>query len=121
MALTLSGYNSNSFSDSNGYFVYALRRDEDDMLWLTKVSAASTTESSIDINYRLDGTQITEVSDYEDYVDENTEEKSLTNNPQDKYQQIRFDRRNLNYFIDTSGYFNIQTNGTYDYTTIGPQ
>lgn len=91
------------------------------MLWLTKVSAASTTETSVDVLCRLDGTQIPEVSDYQDYVEEVTEEKSLKNNPQDKYQQIRFDRRNLNYFIDNDGYFVIQVNGTYDYTTIGPK
>lgn len=121
MALTLSGSYSSSFSESNGYYVYALRRDEDDMLWLTKVSAASTTETSLDLHYRKDGSQIDEVSDYQDYVLETTEQKSLTNHPQDKYQQIRFDRRNLNYFIDNDGYFNIQVNGTYDYTTIGPK
>ena len=90
MALTLSGANSNSFSESNGYYVYALRRDEDDMLWVTKVSAASTTETSLDLHYRKDGSQIIEVSDYHDYVEETTEQKSLTNHPQDKYQQIRF-------------------------------
>ena len=121
MALTLSGANSNSFSESNGYYVYALRRDEDDMLWVTKVSTASTTETSLDLHYRKDGSQIIEVSDYHDYVEETTEQKSLTNHPQDKYQQIRFDRRNLNYFIDNDGYFVIQVNGTYDYTTIGPK
>ena len=121
MALTLSGANSSSFSDSNGYYVYALRRDEDDMLWVTKVSAASTTETSLDLHYRKDGTQVVEVSDYHEYVEETNEQKSLTNHPQDKYQQIRFDRRNLNYFIDNDGYFVIQVNGTYDYTTIGPK
>ena len=74
------------------------------MLHVTKVSAASTTDTAIDINYRKDGSQITEVADYQDYVVETTEEKSLTNNPQDKYQQIRFDRRNVNYFIDNDEY-----------------
>jgi hypothetical protein len=121
MALTLSGYNSSSFSESNGYYVYALRRDENDMLWFTKVSSASTTETSLDLNYRKDGSQIVEVSDYQDYVEETTEEKTLTNHPQDKYQQIRFDKRNLNYFVDNDGYFVIQVNGTYDYNTIGPK
>jgi hypothetical protein len=121
MALTLSGANSSSFSESNGYYVYALRRDDDDMLYLTKVSAASTTETSLDLHYRKDGSQIVEVSDYQDYIEETTEQKSLTNHPEDKYQQIRFDRRNLNYFIDNDGYFVIQVNGTYDYTNIGPK
>ena len=93
MALTLSGAVIGPYSDSNGYYVYALRRDSDNMLWLTKVSAASTTDTAIDINYRLDGTQIPEVADYQDYVVETTEQKSLTNHPQDKYQQIRLDRK----------------------------
>jgi len=121
MALTLSGAIIGPYSDSNGYYVYALRRDENHMLWFTKVSAAATTDTQIDINYRKDGTQIPEVADYQDYVVETTEQKSLTNHPQDKYQQIRFDRRNVNYFIDDDGYLVLQLNGTYDYTTIGPK
>jgi len=122
MGLSLSGSSGSPLSDSNGYYVYALRRDDDEMLWLTKVSAASTTESgAADINYRLDGTQNEDVSDYNDYVEETTVEKSYVNHPQDKYQQIRFDKRNLNYFIDDDGYFVLKVNGTYDYNTIGPK
>ena len=56
MALTLSGAIIGPYSDSNGYYVYALRRDENHMLWLTKVSVAATTDTQIDINYRKDGT-----------------------------------------------------------------
>lgn len=122
MGLSLSGSSGSPLSDSNGYYVYALRRDDDDMLWLTKVSAASTTETgAADIAFRLDGTQNIDVSDYNDYVEETTAEKSYTNHPQDKYQQIRFDKRNLNYFIDSDGYFVLKVNETYDYNTIGPK
>ncbi len=44
MALTLSNSISGNFdpSESSGFFVYALRRDADDMLYFSKVSAAST-------------------------------------------------------------------------------
>ena len=99
MAITLSNAHF-SPKDSTGYFVYALRRDEDDMLWLTKVSTASTTETFDD----------------DDYVEEITEQKALANNSHDKYQQIRFDRRNLNYYLDTDGYFVLQVNGTHSYS-----
>jgi len=51
-----------------------------------------------------------------DYVEETTEQKSLSNHPQDKYQQIRFDRRNINYFIDSDGYLVLQVNGSYNYS-----
>ena len=44
MALTLSNQHYQP-KDSKGYYVYALRRDTDDMLHLTKVSTASTTET----------------------------------------------------------------------------
>ena len=113
MAITLSNAHF-SPQDSTGYFVYALRRDEDDMLWLTKVSTASTTET-FDA-YRLDGTQVEDFGDYTDYVEEITEQKALANNSQDKYQQIRFDRRNLNYYLDSDGYFVLQVNGTHSYS-----
>ena len=44
MALTQSNSISGNFdpSESSGFFVYALRRDADDMLHFSKVSAAST-------------------------------------------------------------------------------
>lgn len=113
MAISLSNAHF-SPQDSTGYFVYALRRDDDDMLHLTKVSTASTTESFDP--FRLDGTQVEEFGDYDDYVEETTEQKALANNLQDKYQQIRFDRRNLNYFLDTDGYLVLQVNGTHSYS-----
>ncbi len=113
MALTLSNAHFQP-QDSTGHFVYALRRDEYSMLYLTKVSTASTTESFEP--FRLDGTQVEEFGDYEDYVEEVTEQKATANNPQDKYQQIRFDRRNLNYFLDSEGYLILQVNGTHSYT-----
>ena len=110
MAISLSNAHF-SPQDSTGYFVYALRRDDDDMLHFTKVSTASTTETFDP--FRLDGTQVEEFGDYDDYVEETTEQKALANNSQDKYQQIRFDRRNLNYFLDTDGYLVLQVNGTH--------
>ena len=84
------------------------------MLHLTKVSTASTTETFDP--FRLDGTQVENIGDYMDYVEETTEQKSLSNHPQDKYQQIRFDRRNINYFIDSDGYLVLQVNGSYNYS-----
>ena len=57
-----------------------------------------------------------EIGDYDDYVEETTEQKQLANNPQDKYQQIRFDRRNLFYYLDTDGYIVLQVNGTHSYS-----
>ena len=113
MAISLSNAHF-SPQDSTGYFVYALRRDDADMLHFTKVSTASTTETFDP--FRLDGTQVEEFGDYDDYVEETTEQKALANNLQDKYQQIRFDRRNLNYFLDTDGYLVLQVNGTHSYS-----
>ena len=48
--------------------------------------------------------------------------KKTVDDPNDKYQQIRFDRRNLYYYIDDDGFFVIRFNGPdYDYSTIGPK
>ena len=63
MAISLSNAHF-SPQDSTGYFVYALRRDDDDMLHFTKVSTASTTETFDP--FRLDGTQVEEFGDYDD-------------------------------------------------------
>ena len=113
MALSLSNSHFQP-KDSKGYYVYALRRDADDMLHLTKVSTASTTETFDP--FRLDGSQVEGFGDYSDYVDETTEQKSASNHPQDKYQQIRYDRRNINYFLDNDGYLVLQVNGSHTYS-----
>ena len=115
MALSQSGSYQGDISRSNSYWMYALRRDDEGMLHLTKVSSAST-ESNIDVGVRYDGTQVPEFGDLQDYVLETTPEKSLTNHPQDKYQQFRFDSRNLNYFIDDEGYFTLKVTGIHTYT-----
>ena len=113
MALTLSNAHFQP-EDSKGYYVYALRRDEDHMLHLTKVSTASATETFEP--FRTDGRQVEQFGDYEDYVEETTEQKAVSNDPQDKYQQIRFDRRNVNYYLDSEGYFVLQVNGNHTYS-----
>jgi|TARA_B100002019_G_scaffold275183_1_gene272821 hypothetical protein len=115
MALSQSGSYQGDISRSNSYWMYALRRDDEGMLHLTKVSSAST-ESNIDVGVRYDGTQVPEFGDLQDYVLETTPEKSLTNHPQDKYQQFRFDSRNLNYYIDDDGYFILKVTGTHTYS-----
>ena len=120
MAISQSGSYQGDISRSNSYWVYALRRDGEGMLYFTKVSSAST-ETGVDVGIRSDGTQVPEFGDYADYVLETTAEKSLFNHPQDKYQQIRFDSRNINYFFNTDGDMIVQYNGTYDYETEGPK
>ena len=115
MALSQSGSYQGDISRSNSYWVYALRRDDEGMLYFTKVSSAST-ETGVDVGMRYDGTQVTEFGDYDDYVLETTPEKSYSNNPQDKYQQFRFDSRNLNYFLDDDGYFVLKVTGSHTYS-----
>ena len=134
MALTLSNSISGEFipSESSGFFVYALRRDENHMLHFAKVSAAGTEVGEF---YRSDGTGVPEFGDGIDYGtydvgvgktsvirnDIATVKKAL-DDPNDKYQQIRFDRRNLYYYIDDDGFFVIRFNGPdYDYNSIGPK
>ena len=72
--------------------------------------------------HRLDGTPYLDLSTaVYDYVDETTEEKTHLNHTYDKYQQYRFDFRNIHYLIDSDGYLVARVNGTYDYETTGPQ
>lgn len=107
-----------SVENSNDFIVHALRRDVDGMLHYTKVGAGST---EIGDFHRTDGTQYPGFLDGVDYVEETTEDKTYKNNPHDKYQQYRFDFRNLNYFIDDDGYLVARINGSYDHATQGPK
>jgi hypothetical protein len=107
-----------SVSQSNSFFVHALRRDSSGMLYYTLVNASS--DELVDF-HRTDGTQYPGFLDGVDYVEETTEEKSFTNHPADKYQQYRFEFRNINYFIDNDGYLVARISGKYDYNTEGPK
>ena len=112
MALNLSNLSGNIANSAN-FFIYALRRDSEGMLILQKVSTAST--ESVDFR-RNDGTQMPGITEGIDYVEETTPERATLNHPQDKYQQFRFDSRNLNYFIDDEGYFTLKVTGIHTYT-----
>ena len=74
MAISQSGSYQGDISRSNSYWVYALRRDGEGMLYFTKVSSAST-ETGVDVGIRSDGTQVPEFGDYADYVLETTAEQ----------------------------------------------
>lgn len=105
------------FSQQNSFFVHALRRDEDGMLWYTKVK---TTDAEVADFHRTDGTPYPDFLDGIDYVEQTTEEKTYTNNSADKYQQYRFDFRRISYFIDDDGYL-VARFGNYDHVTEGPK
>jgi hypothetical protein len=105
-------------SQSNDFIIHALRRDSSGMLYYTKVGSASTEVGDF---HRTDGTQYPGFLDGVDYVDETTEERSYVNHSADKYQQYRFEFRNINYFIDDDGYFVARINGNYDHNTQGPK
>jgi hypothetical protein len=107
-----------SVSQSNDFYVHALKRDSEGMLYYTKVGSSSTELADF---HRTDGTQYPDFLDGINYVDETTEEKSYVNHPADKYQQYKFEFRNVNYYIDDEGYFVARINSGYDYNTQGPK
>lgn len=109
---------SQSVTNNTDFYVHALRRDSTGMLHYTKVRS---TDNEISDFHRLDGTSYPGFLEGIDYVEETTEFKSLTNHSQDKYQQYRFDFRQLNYFIDDNGYLVARLGSSYDYTTQGPK
>lgn len=121
-----SGNNSKTVSQLTDFFVHALRRggfsstsSDDGMLWYTKVRSTDTNEV-VDF-HRTDGTQYPGFLDGVDYVDETTEDKTYKNSLADKYQQYRFDFRNLTYFIDDDGYLVARLGNNYDHNTAGPK
>ena len=120
MALHLSsssGTVGQTVAQANDFTVHALRRDADGMLWYT---TARSTEDAVFDFHRTDGEEYTDFLQGTEYV-EQVGSKSLSNDPDDKYQQFRFDFRNLTYFIDDNGYFVGRLNKTYDHTTNGPK
>ena len=122
MALYLSSSTASpvqSVEQSNDFTVHALRRDADGMLHYT--NARSTENTGVFDFHRTDGEEYENFLQGNEYVTQTTANKSLTNDPDDKYQQFRFDFRNLTYFIDDDGYLVARLNKTYDHTTNGPK
>jgi len=117
---TVTSNSGGSDDLGNDFFIHALDRDEKGMLTYTKIRSINPTEIA-DFT-RKDGTPYLDIATgLYDYVEETTEEKSLYNSPQDRYQQFRFDPRKLSYFIDDEGFLVLRFNEDYDYTTQGPK
>ncbi len=106
-------------AQSNDFTVHALRRDKDGMLRYTK--ARSTDDEVFDF-HRTDGEEYTDFLQGQEYIDATPNAaKAYSNDPDDKYQQFRFDFRHLTYFIDSDGYLVARLNKTYDHNTNGPK
>lgn len=114
------GFSSgNNYDLGNDFTIHALRRDESGMLIYTKIRSI---EDEVVAFHRKDGTPYLDIATgLYDYVEETTEQKSYFNDPQDLYQQYRFDSRKVTYFIDDQGYFVIRFNENYNYNTEGPK
>ena len=120
MALYLSastGETQQTVANSNDFTVHALRRDADGMLWYT---VARSTEDAVFDFHRTDGEEYEDFLQGVEYVT-TSGPKKLTNDPDDKYQQFRFDFRRITYFIDDDGYLVARLNKAYDHTTNGPK
>ncbi len=121
MALYLSASTAvvgQTVAQSNDFTVHALRRDAEGMLWYTK---ARSTEDVVFDFHRTDGEAYPDFLQGTEYVEAPAGARTLTTDPDDKYQQFRFDFRNLTYFIDDDGYLVARLNKTYDHNTNGPK
>ena len=106
-------------ANSNDFTVHALRREKDGMLHYTN---ARSTEDVVYDFHRTDGEEYKDFLQGEEYIDATPNApKAYSNDPDDKYQQFRFDFRHLTYFIDSDGYLVARLNSTYDHNTIGPK
>jgi hypothetical protein len=106
-------------AQSNDFTVHALRRDEDGMLYYT---IARSTEDDVFDFHRTDGEEYTDFLQGTEYIEETQgATKAYSNDPDDKYQQFRFDFRRLTYFVDNEGYLVARLNKSYDHTTQGPK
>ena len=106
-------------AQSNDFTVHALRRDKDGMLHYTN---ARSTEDEVYDFHRTDGEEYTDFLQGQEYIDATPNAaRAYSNDPDDKYQQFRFDFRHLTYFIDSDGYLVARLNKTYDHNTNGPK
>ena len=106
-------------AQSNDFTVHALRRDKDGMLTYT---VARSTEDAVFDFHRVDGEQYIDFMQGVEYIEETQgAPKAYSNDPDDKYQQFRFDFRRLTYFIDDEGYLVARLNKSYDHNTQGPK
>jgi len=106
-------------AQSNDFTVHALRRDKDGMLYYT---IARSTEDEVFDFHRVDGEQYIDFMEGVEYIEETPNAaKTYSNDPDDKYQQFRFDFRRLTYFIDDEGYLVARLNKSYDHNTQGPK
>ena len=106
-------------ANSNDFTVHALRRDKDGMLYYTN---ARSTEDVVYDFHRTDGEEYKDFLQGQEYIDATPNAaRAYSNDPDDKYQQFRFDFRHLTYFIDSDGYLVARLNKDYDHTTNGPK
>ena len=106
-------------AQSNDFTVHALRRDKDGMLYYT---VARSTEDEVFDFHRTDGEEYTDFLQGQEYIDATPNvAKEYSNDPDDKYQQFRFDFRRLTYFIDSDGYLVARLNKSYDHNSQGPK
>ena len=106
-------------AQSNDFTVHALRRDKDGMLYYT---VARSTEDAVFDFHRTNGEEYPDFLQGEEYLDATPNvAKQYSNDPDDKYQQFRFDFRRLTYFIDDDGYLVARLNKSYDHNSQGPK
>ena len=105
-------------ANSNDFTVHALRRDKDGMLHYTN---ARSTEDVVYDFHRTDGEEYTDFLQGAEYVTANAGPRATSNDPDDKYQQFRFDFRNLTYYIDDGGYLVARLNNCLLYTSPSPR
>ena len=120
MALYLSSNaaTGRAVDQANDFTVHALRREKDGMLHYTN---AKSTEDVVFDFHRTDGGEYEDFLGGGDYVATPSGVKTYHTHDADKYQQYRFDFRNLTYFIDDEGYLVARLNKDYDHNTNGPK
>jgi hypothetical protein len=101
--------------DGNPRYFYALRRDEDGLLFFAKIDQL-TDEDQITINNS--GLQQNDFPDFEygvDFFDGRLEEDHSRPYANLQWDQYRWDNKNVYYYINTAGEFIVRVNQSYVY------
>ena len=124
MAINLSNLiTTGSGSGTNIYDFHGFKRTSDGMLVYTLEDTLSNTVIDV-FNEPVDGVFASLNEDYTTALPAGRDRNNINgmgdlNDPNDKYQQYRFEDKKVRYFIDDSGYMVARLNANYSYT--GPK
>jgi hypothetical protein len=101
--------------EGNARYFYALRRDDDGLLFFAKIDQLADTDTITINNSGLTENDYTEFEYGVDFFDGRLEEDHSRPYSNLQWDQFRWDSKNVYYYINTSGELIVRINQSYTY------